>query len=132
MWKEFKAFAFKGNVVDLAVAVIIGGAFGKIVSAFIADIVMPIVGLILPGGSWREWTATAANLKLGDFLGVVIDFFLIAFFVFLAVVKFVGALKKKEAAPEPPAPSEKECPHCLSRIPIKASKCKFCTSALAA
>lgn len=128
MWKEFKTFAFKGNVIDLAVAVIIGGAFGKIISAFIADIVMPIIGLIMPGGTWREWTITPANIKLGDFIGVALDFLIVAFVIFLVVIKFVGALKKKEAEPEPPAPTEKDCPHCLSHIPIKATKCKFCTS----
>lgn len=129
MWSEFKSFAFKGNVVDLAVAVIIGGAFGKIVSAFISDIVMPIVGLLMPAGDWRSWTVTQANIMLGDFIGVIVDFFIIALVIFIVIVKFMGAMKKKEAAP---AATEKACPHCLSNVPLKASKCKFCTSALAA
>lgn len=129
MWSEFKSFAFKGNVVDLAVAVIIGGAFGKIVSAFISDIVMPVVGMLMPAGDWRSWKVTQANIMLGDFIGVIVDFFIIALVIFIVIVKFMGAMKKKEAAP---APTEKACPHCLSNVPLKASKCKFCASALAA
>jgi large conductance mechanosensitive channel len=129
MLSEFKAFAFKGNVVDLAVAVIIGGAFGKIVSAFISDIVMPVIGMLMPAGDWRSWKVTQANIMLGDFIGVVVDFFIIALVIFIVIVKFMGAMKKKEEAP---APSEKACPHCLSNVPLKATKCKFCASALAA
>lgn len=128
MLSEFKAFAFKGNVVDLAVAVIIGGAFGKIVSAFISDIVMPVIGMLMPAGDWRDWTVTQANIMLGDFIGVIVDFFIIALVIFIVIVKFMGAMKKKEAAP---APSEKACPHCLSNVPLQATKCKFCASELA-
>src|SRR5437879_7259459 len=94
---DFKAFALKGNVVDLAVAVVIGGAFGKIVSALVADIIMPVIGRILSfmGTDWRSYEATALHLKLGDLLGAMIDFVIIAFVLFIVVVKFMGAFKHK-------------------------------------
>jgi large conductance mechanosensitive channel len=119
---EFKAFALKGNVVDLAVAVVIGGAFGKIVSALVADIIMPVVGKITPNQEWRTWTA--GGLKLGDFLGAVVDFFLIAAVLFVVVVKFMGALSKKP----PETATTKPCPECLETIPLQARKCRACGS----
>ena len=85
--QDFKAFALKGNVVDLAVAVVIGGAFGKIVSALVADIIMPLVNAVQRGGEWRNWTVTSLNFKVGDFLGAVVDFFLIALVLFLIVTR---------------------------------------------
>lgn len=126
--KEFKEFALKGNMIDLAVAVIIGTAFGKVVSAIVADLIMPIVGVLLPGGEWRTYTATPLKLQVGDFLGAVIDFLIVALIMFLIVVKLMGALKKPAAV----APTTKSCPECLETIPIAAKRCKACTSVLAA
>jgi large conductance mechanosensitive channel len=120
---EFKAFALKGNVVDLAVAVIIGGAFGKIITALVTDIIMPIVGGLLPGkGEWREITVTPLNIKIGDFTGAVVDFLIIASVLFLVLVKLMSALHLSTA------PTTKTCPECLETIPLAAKRCKACTS----
>lgn len=121
--QDFKAFALKGNVVDLAVAVVIGGAFGKIVSALVADIVMPLVGAIQRNGEWRTWTVTSLNFKVGDFLGAVVDFFLIALVLFLIVTRVVNRVYKREAAP-----AMKACPECLEQIPVAARRCRACTA----
>src|SRR5438552_13387416 len=95
---DFKAFAVKGNVVDLAVAVVIGGAFSKIVSALVADVIMPVVAypLSLLGKDWRSYEATSLHLKLGDLAGAVIDFTIIAFVLFLLVVKVMVAFNKED------------------------------------
>jgi large conductance mechanosensitive channel len=135
LWNEFKAFAFKGNMIDLAVAVVIGGAFGKIVTAMVNDIIMPIVGyatsiLHIPS-DYQAWHL--GNFKVGDLLSEIIQFLLIATSVFIVIVKIVGAIMSKataQAAATPSAPTTKECPECLSVIPIKAKKCAFCTSDL--
>ena len=122
---EFKAFALKGNVVDLAVAVIIGGAFGKIITALVGDIIMPIVGGLLPGkGEWREITVTPLQIKVGDFTGAVVDFVIIAAVLFLVMVKLMGALHLSSSA----GPATKVCPECLETIPLGAKRCKACTS----
>jgi len=121
--QDFKAFALKGNVVDLAVAVVIGAAFGKIVSALVADIVMPLVNFVQPGGEWRNWSVTALHFKVGDFLGAVVDFFLIALVLFLVVTRFVNRVYKREAAPP-----TKACPECLEQIPLAARRCRACTA----
>jgi large conductance mechanosensitive channel len=121
--QDFKSFALKGNVVDLAVAVVIGGAFGKIVSALVADIVMPVVGAVQPNGEWRTWTVTPLNLKIGDFLGAVLDFFLIALVLFVVVTRIVHRVYKREEAP-----ATKDCPECLEKIPAAARRCRACTS----
>ena len=121
--QDFKAFALKGNVVDLAVAVVIGGAFGKIVSALVADVVMPLVGAVQHGGEWRTWTVTSLNFKVGDFLGAVVDFFLIALVLFLVVTRVVHRVYKTEAAP-----AMKDCPECLEKIPAAARRCRACTA----
>jgi large conductance mechanosensitive channel len=135
---DFKAFAFKGNVLDLAVGVIIGGAFGKIVSAMVADLIMPAVSLVLPSGDWRESgfvLRQAANpkdnvvLKYGDFAGNVLDFLIVSFVLFLFVSKLVKAAETRLAGPA--GPTTKECPRCLETIPLKATRCKACTSELA-
>ncbi len=128
--QEFKAFIAKGNVVDLAVAVVVGGAFGKIVSAFVDGLVMPLVQYVLPAGmAWEQWTL--GNLKIGLVLSATLNFLIIALVVFLVLVKLMGnVLKKKEEAPAPAEPTTKECPHCLEQIPVKATRCKFCTSNL--
>jgi large conductance mechanosensitive channel len=121
---EFKAFALKGNVVDLAVAVIIGAAFGKIITALVTDIIMPIVGGLLPGkGEWREITVTPLNIKIGDFTGAVVDFLIIASVLFLVMVKLLGALHLSTTAP-----ATKTCPECLETIPAGAKRCKACAS----
>src|SRR5262249_2520369 len=122
--KEFRDFAVKGNVIDLAVAVVIGGAFGKIVSAIVADIIMPLVGAVMPAGDWRAWTVTSLNLKVGDVLGAIIDFCIIAFVLFLFVNKLMKALNK----PQPVAATTKECAECLEIIPLKARRCRACTA----
>ncbi|HEX6838286.1 MAG TPA: large conductance mechanosensitive channel protein MscL [Polyangia bacterium] len=122
--QDFKAFALKGNVVDLAVAVVIGGAFGKIVSALVADIVMPLVNFVQPGGEWRNWQVTSLHFKVGDFLGAVVDFFLISMVLFLIITRIVNRVYKKEAAPV----VTKACPECLEQIPVAAKRCRACTS----
>jgi large conductance mechanosensitive channel len=124
--KEFKDFAAKGNVVDLAVAVVMGQAFGKIVSSVVSDIFMPIVGAILPGGDWREYTITPLNLKIGSVLGATLDFMVVALVLFLVVVKLIGTISKKTTTP-PPA-TTKKCSECLEDIPLAAKRCRACTS----
>ena len=129
--EDFKKFAFKGNVVDLAVAVIIGGAFGKIVSGLVDFLIMPLVSVVMPSGNWKElkWVLRDAPkpedvvaVKYGALAGSVLDFLVVALVLFIFVSKIMG---KKE-----PPPSTKECPLCLSDVPIKAKKCKACTSDL--
>jgi len=121
---EFKAFALKGNVVDMAVGVVIGGAFGKIVSALVEDLFMPLIGALLPGNEWRELTVSPLKLKLGHMLGAVLDFLIIAGVLFLVVNKLVGALRP--AAP----PATKDCPECLEKVPVAAKRCRACAAAL--
>lgn len=124
--KEFKAFALKGNVIDLAVAVVIGAAFGKIVNAIVAEIIMPLIGKVMPKGGWQ--TYTVADIRVGVVFNEILQFLIVAMVLFLVVVKFMGALHKKEAA----APSTKKCNECLEEIPIAARRCKACTSPQAA
>jgi large conductance mechanosensitive channel len=128
MLKEFKAFVMRGNVLDLAVAVIIGGAFGKIIGSLVNDILMPLIGLIMGGISFADqsFTVGAAIVKWGSFVQTVIDFLIIAFVIFM-IVKAANATKK---APPPADPTTKECPHCFTTIPIKATRCPHCTSEL--
>jgi len=140
--EDFKKFAFKGNVVDLAVGVVIGGAFGKIVSAVVADLVMPIVSLVMPGGDWRNSGfifKTAADpkdnvvIKYGDFLGAVLDFFVVALALFIIVSRIIKAAEGKLSKKDDPAPpAVKECPACCETVPAKATRCKYCTSDLPA
>src|SRR5512137_674525 len=117
MIKEFKEFIMKGNVMDLAVAVIIGGAFGKIVSSLVADIIMPLIGLILGGidFSGLAFTVGSAKVTYGNFINALIDFLIIALVIFL-LVKGINKLNKKPA-PVPAEPTTKECPHCFTTIP---------------
>ncbi len=143
---EFKEFAMKGNVVDLAVGVIIGGAFGKIVDSLVKDIVMPMVGRLLGGVDFKHLylnlgektfdtleaaeKAGAPILKYGAFINTVVDFIIIAFAIFMAI-KVMNRLKRAEAAaPAPAEPTTRECPHCLSTIPLKATRCAHCTAQL--
>lgn len=126
---EFKAFALRGNAVDLAVGVVIGGAFGKIVTALVDDVIMPLVSALLPGNEWREFTLTPLKFKLGHLLGASLDFLIIATVLFLVVQKLMGHFKRHpEAAP---APVTKTCPECLETIPVAARRCRACTAALA-
>ena len=143
MLKEFKDFVMRGNVLDLAVAVIIGGAFGKIVTSFVNDVIMPPIGLLLGGVDFSNLfialdgnsygsldaakTAGAATINYGLFFNTVIDFLIVALVIFL-IIKGVNATKKP--APAPAALTTKECPHCFSTISIKATRCPNCTSEL--
>lgn len=137
---DFKKFAFKGNVVDLAVGVIIGGAFGKIVTALVGNIIMPLVSLVLPGGNWRQAGLVlregskpeeTISIKYGDFLGVCLDFLIVAVALYLVVNKFIKAIEARAKQPEPDAPvTTKECPFCLEKIPLAAKRCRACTSVL--
>ena len=125
---EFKAFALKGNVVDLAVAVVVGGAFGKIVTALVQDLIMPIVGFLQPGkGEWRDWGVPlndSDKLRLGHLFAEILDFTIVAFVLFVVTVKVMGALRKKPEA----APATKTCPECLETIALAAKRCKHCTA----
>ena len=131
--KEFKEFAMRGNVVDMAVGIVIGGAFGKIVSSMVSDVIMPPIGLILGNVDFsslsitlREKTtdAAAVTIKYGLFINTVLDFVIVAFAIFM-VIKQMNRLKKKEA---PAEVTTKECPKCFSTIALKASRCPNCTS----
>ena len=144
MFKDFKAFILRGNVLDLAVAVIIGASFGKIITSLVNDIVMPPIGLILgkvdfsnlyinlsgtPYPSLAEaQVAGAATLNYGSFINTVVDFLVVAPVVFLLIRAYQRAQGAK--TDEPAAPTTQECPYCLSAIPLKATKCAYCTSPL--
>jgi large conductance mechanosensitive channel len=137
VWQDFKQFAFKGNVVDLAVGVVIGAGFGKIVTALVADFIMPVVALAMPAGEWREngimlrqgaSEKETVILKYGDFLGAALDFLIIAFVLFIVVSKIVKAAEGRIKGPE--AVTTKPCPWCTEAIPLAAKKCKFCCSDL--
>lgn len=148
MFKEFKEFAIKGNVLDMAVGIIIGGAFGTIVKSLVEDIIMPPIGLILAGIDFKNFfillkagkipppylslaeakEAGAVTLNYGLFINSCISFLIVAFSVFL-IIKFVNNLKKKEQK-EIPAPQTKECPFCFSQIHLSAVRCPNCTSLL--
>jgi large conductance mechanosensitive channel len=148
MFKEFKEFALKGNVLDLAVGIVIGAAFTTIVNSFVADIIMPPIGLLLGKVDFSNLfvvlkegkvaapypslaaakAAGAVSMNIGLFLNAVISFFIVAFSVFLLVKSFNRLKRQKEAAPEPVA--TKPCPRCLSVIPSGATRCPYCTSEL--
>ena len=139
MLQDFKKFALRGNVVDMAVGIIIGGAFGTIVKSMVSDIIMPPIGILLGNVDFsgltlvlREATdsAEAVTINYGVFLDNVVSFLIVAFAVFLLVRAMVKMQGKEEAAPPPP--SQKECPFCASAIAIKAKRCPNCTSQLAA
>src|SRR3954449_2736594 len=131
---DFKKFAFKGSAIDLAVGVVIGAAFGKIVSALVADLVMPLVSLVLPTGDWRNGgvvlrqAADAKDnviLKYGDFLGAILDFFVVAVALFLIVSRILQAAEARLKRPEPQTPTTRECPLCCETVPARAKRCKF-------
>ncbi|ACF44939.1 large-conductance mechanosensitive channel protein MscL [Pelodictyon phaeoclathratiforme] len=149
MLKEFKEFAMKGNVVDMAVGIIVGGAFGTIVNTLVSQVLMPPLGLLIGGVDFTNLylilkegskaaapyaaladatAAGAVTVNYGLFLNSVISFLIMAFAVFL-LVKAINMLRREEKAP-PLAPTTKECPYCLSIVPLKATRCSSCTSEL--
>lgn len=151
MLKEFKEFAIKGNVIDMAVGIVIGAAFGTIVKSLVADVIMPPIGLALGNVDFENLFAVlkqgaevagpyaslaaakeagAVTLNYGVFINTIISFVIVAFAIFL-VVKQINRLKREEAA-APPPPSKKKCPLCAMEIPIEAKKCAFCASEVAA
>lgn len=149
MLKEFRDFAMKGNVVDMAVGIIIGAAFGTIVASLVADIIMPPIGMMLGGvdftnifvalkdgataGPYKTLAeaqaAGAVTMNIGVFLNKVFSFIIVAFSVFM-LVKAMNKAKRAEPAPAPAAPTTKDCPLCLSAIPLKARRCAHCASDL--
>ena len=128
MLKDFKAFVMRGNVMDLAVGVIIGGAFGKIVSSLVGDILMPLIGLVIGGIDFSGLAFAVGNAKVtyGNFINNAIDFVIIAFVIFI----MVRALNKMQKPAPAPAPTTKDCPYCFTAIPIQATRCPHCTSEL--
>lgn len=148
MWKEFKEFILRGNVIDLAVAVVIGAAFGAIVKSLVEDVIMPPIGLLLGGVDFANIFAVLKNgtpvgpyaaladakaagavtMNFGVFINTLISFLVIAFVIFL-LVRTINRMRKKSEEPAP-APATKDCPYCLSAIPIKATRCAHCTSEL--
>ena len=147
MLKEFKEFALRGNVIDMAVGIIVGAAFGTIVKSLVADVIMPPIGLLLggvdfanlfillkpgsPAGPYAALVdaqaAGAVTVNYGVFLNNVISFLIVAFVMFL-LIRGINRLQKEEQAPA--EPTTKECPYCFSTIPIKATRCPHCTSEL--
>ena len=150
MLKEFKAFAMRGNVIDMAVGIVIGAAFGSIIGTLVSDVLMPPIGLLLGNvdfsnlfivlkegkiaGPYATVAAAkgagAVTLNYGLFVNTVINFLIVAFAIFF-LIRGMNSLKKKEEAP-PAVPTTKECPQCLSTIPVKATRCGHCTSELRA
>jgi large conductance mechanosensitive channel len=130
MLKEFKEFVMRGNVLDLAIAVIIGGAFGKIVASLVNDILMPFIGALFGGSKFSELSSLVNGVPIvwGLFVQAIVDFLIVAFVIFI-IVKVANSMKK---APAPADPTTKECPHCFSIISIKATRCPNCTSELKA
>jgi large conductance mechanosensitive channel len=145
MLEEFKKFAMRGNVVDMAVGIIIGAAFGKIVSSLVKDVIMPPIGKLMGGVDFSGLfinlsdvsyetlaaaeAAGAPTINYGVFINTVLDFLIVAFTIFM-VIKGMNSLKKKEEE-APAAPTTKECPECLSEIPLAARRCKYCASEVA-
>ena len=137
---DFKKFAFRGNVVDLAVGVVIGGAFGRVVTAVVDDVVMPLVSLCMPNGNWRDAGLTLRHtptsqpdtvLRYGDLMGAVLDFFIIALVLFLLVKRILAAAEAHLLRTQTDrAPSERACPACRELVPLAASRCRACTSTL--
>ena len=130
MLKEFKEFVMRGNVLDLAIAVIIGGAFGKIVASLVNDILMPLIGALFGGSKFSELSSLVNGVPIiwGLFVQAIVDFLIVAIVIFI-IVKVANSMKK---APAPADPTTKECPHCISTISIKATRCPNCTSELKA
>ena len=148
MLKEFREFAVKGNMLDMAVGVIIGGAFGKIVTSLVNDVLMPPIGLLVGKVDFSNLfvnlgdqkydslkaakDAGAPTLNLGIFMNAMLDFLIVAFVVFLLVRQFNRVREKLAATAPPPPPNTRDCPFCLGNIPLKATRCGHCTSELKA
>jgi len=146
MLQDFKAFVMRGNVLDMAVGIVIGAAFGKIVSSFVDGILMPPIGMLVGGvdfsdlfinlgdGAYASLAAAteagAPVIAYGKFINVVLDFLIVAFAIFVVVRAVAAMQKQKEAEPAPA--TERDCPECLSSVPIKARRCRHCTSPLPA
>jgi len=150
MLKDFKEFAMRGNVVDMAVGIVIGAAFGTIIKSLVADVLMPPIGLLLGGVDFSNifavlkegstagpfltlaeaQAAGAVTMNIGMFINTIISFLIVAFAIFM-VVKGMNSLKRKEEE-APAEPTTKDCSHCFTEIPIKATRCPHCTSELAA
>ena len=126
MWREFKQFMVKENVLALAIAVVIGAAMGKLVTALVNDFIMPIVSVVTPSGNWRSYTLDVGPVSflVGDFIGALIDFMIVAFVVW--------RISKALISPAPAAekPATRECPHCRSTIDARATRCANCTATL--
>ncbi|MFP4393940.1 MAG: large conductance mechanosensitive channel protein MscL [Anaerolineales bacterium] len=145
MWKEFKEFAMRGNVIDMAVGIILGGAFNAIIQSLVNDIIMPPIGLVLgrvdftnlyinlSGGVYESLAkaqeAGAATINYGVFINHIISFLIVAWVMFLLVTR-INKMKQEEKEKESAAPTTKECPHCFTQIPIQATRCPNCTSQL--
>jgi large conductance mechanosensitive channel len=135
MLKGFREFVLRGNVIDLAVAVVIGGTFSAVVTAFVKDLLTPLVAAIVgkPDFSAIVFTVNGSRFLVGDFLNAALSFLLIAAAVYFFVVAPVNAIIARARRGEaPPDPTTKKCPECLSEVPIAARRCAFCTSALPA
>ena len=126
---EFKTFIMKGNVIDLAVAVAVGGAFGKIITAFVDGIVMPLVPMVLPANIQGE-EGVLGTFRRGAVLGATVNFLIIALVIFLILVKLLEKVTRKKEDLPVMAATTKECPACLEQVPLKATRCKHCTSQL--
>ena len=132
MFKEFKEFALKGSVLDLAVGIIIGAAFTKVVNSLVTDIIMPPIGMLTKSSDFvKQWGLKLpipgdgeVVIKIGSFLDAVVQFLIVAFSIFL----IVRAINRMRGAQEAKAPATRECPYCLSAMPVKASRCPHCTS----
>jgi len=124
MWREFKQFLVKENVMALAIAVVIGAAMGKLVTALVNDFIMPIVAAVTPAGNWRAYTLELGRVKflVGDFIGALIDFIIIAFVVWRISKAFIKPAGEK--------PATRECPYCRSAIDARATRCAHCTATL--
>jgi len=131
---DFKAFLLRGNVVDLAVAVVIGAAFGAVVTAMVEDLITPLIGAVggQPDFSGLHFTINKSTFLYGDFINKIITFVVIAAVVFFFVVTPINSLMARARREPPVDPTTKKCPECLSEIPIDARRCAFCTSEVAA
>lgn len=149
MWKEFKEFVTRGNVVDLAIGIMVGGAFAPIAKSLVDDVFMPPIGLVLGGVDFKDFfwvlkqgkppepyitleaakAAGAVTLKYGQFLNALLTFFIVAFIAFL-IVRMVNRLRRRDEGAAPTEPTTKNCPYCLTTVPVKATRCSACTSQL--
>jgi large conductance mechanosensitive channel len=127
LWQEFKSFAFKGNMIELAMAVVIGTAFNNVVTGLVSHIIMPVLSYVLPAEqSYRSWQL--GKIEIGEFVSQVLNFLIIAWAVFLVIKKLLGNMLRTALPPKSNEPATKECPWCLSVIPLKARRCGHCTS----